>query len=117
MPNNSFHAAAKLRAGSATYDYFRLAALEEQGVADVSRLPFSIRILLENLLRNEDGKRVSAADVALVAEGEGAGAKEISFMPARVLLQDFTGVPAWWIWRRCATRWRRWAPTRPKPIR
>ena len=93
MPNNSFHAAAKLRVGTADYDYFRLATLQEQGVADVARLPFSIRILLENLLRNEDGKRVSAADVALVAKGEGAGSKEISFMPARVLLQDFTGVP------------------------
>jgi aconitate hydratase len=93
MPNNSFHAAAKLRVGSKEFDYFRLSALQEQGVADVSRLPFSIRILLENLLRNEDGKRVSAADVALVARGEGAGSKEISFMPARVLLQDFTGVP------------------------
>jgi aconitate hydratase len=93
MPNNSFHAAAKLRVGSTDYDYFRLAALQEQGVADVSRLPFSIRILLENLLRNEDGKRVSSADVALVAQGEGVGSKEISFMPARVLLQDFTGVP------------------------
>ena len=93
MPNNSFHAAAKLRVGSADYDYFRLAALQEQGVADISRLPFSLRILLENLLRNEDGKRVTAADVSMVARGEGAGTKEISFMPARVLLQDFTGVP------------------------
>jgi aconitate hydratase len=93
MPNNSFNAAAKLRVGSAEYDYFRLSALEEQGVCTISRLPFSIRILLENLLRNEDGKRVTADDVALVARGEGAGTKEISFMPARVLLQDFTGVP------------------------
>jgi aconitate hydratase len=93
MPNNSFHAAAKLRSGAAEYDYYRLAALQEQGVAKIERLPFSIRILLENLLRNEDGKRVTAADVALVAKGEGIGTKEISFMPARVLLQDFTGVP------------------------
>jgi len=59
----------------------------------VERLPFSIKILLENLLRNEDGRRVSAEDVETVARGEGAGTKEISFMPARVLLQDFTGVP------------------------
>src|SRR5215831_15376549 len=93
MPNNSFHAAAKLRSGAAEYDYFRLAALQEQGVANIARLPFSIRILLENLLRNEDGKRVTADDVALVAKGDGTGTKEISFMPARVLLQDFTGVP------------------------
>ncbi|MBS1857233.1 MAG: aconitate hydratase AcnA [Acidobacteria bacterium] len=93
MSKNSYNAAAKLRAGNAEYTYYRLASLQEQGVADISRLPFSIRILLENLLRNEDGKRVTAADVALVAKGEGAGTKEISFMPARVLLQDFTGVP------------------------
>src|SRR6516162_9432755 len=93
MANNSFGAAAKLRVGSTDYDYFRLAQLAQQGVGNVDRLPFSIRILLENLLRNEDGKRVTASDVQLVARGEGAGTKEISFMPARVLLQDFTGVP------------------------
>ena len=93
MAKNSFGAAAKLRTGTAEFGYFRLARLEEQGLGNVGRLPFSTRILLENLLRNEDGKRVSAADVELVARGEGAGVKEISFMPARVLLQDFTGVP------------------------
>ena len=93
MAQNSFGAAAKLRAGSGEYDYFRLSRLDEQGVGKISQLPFSIRILLENLLRNEDGKRVSASDIQAVARGEGAGTKEISFMPARVLLQDFTGVP------------------------
>jgi aconitate hydratase len=93
MSKNSFGALAKLRAGSNEYEYFRLARLEEKGVGNVGRLPFSIKILLENLLRNEDGRRVSARDVEAVAGGEGAGAKEISFMPARVLLQDFTGVP------------------------
>src|SRR6516162_5499794 len=93
MANNSFGAAAKLRVGSTDYDYFRLAQLAQQGVGNVDRLPFSIRILLENLLRNEDGKRVTASDVQLVARGEGVGVREISFMPARVLLQDFTGVP------------------------
>jgi aconitate hydratase len=93
MAKNSFGAAAKLRTGNAEYDYFRLARLEEQGLGNVGRLPFSTRILLENLLRNEDGKRVSSTDVELVARGEGAGVQEISFMPARVLLQDFTGVP------------------------
>src|SRR5947209_18508102 len=93
MVNNSFGAAAKLRVGGADHDYFRLSALQERGVAAIDRLPFSIRILLENLLRNEDGKRVSSKDVSLVASGSGAGVKEISFMPARVLLQDFTGVP------------------------
>jgi aconitate hydratase len=93
MAHNSFGAAAKLRAGSGEYDYFRLSRLDEQGIGKISKLPFSIRILLENLLRNEDGKRVSASDIQAVARGEGAGTKEISFMPARVLLQDFTGVP------------------------
>jgi aconitate hydratase len=93
MSKNSFGASAKLRAGSSEYEYFRLARLEETGVGNVGRLPFSIKILLENLLRNEDGRRVSARDVEAVARGEGANTKEISFMPARVLLQDFTGVP------------------------
>ena len=93
MSKNSFGASAKLRVGSNEYDYFRLARLEEKGVGKVGRLPFSIKILLENLLRNEDGRRVSASDVEGVAKGEGANTKEISFMPARVLLQDFTGVP------------------------
>src|SRR3954452_22407065 len=93
MANNSFGALAKLRVGPAEYDYFRLAQLAQQGVGNVGRLPFSIRILLENLLRNEDGKRVNPEDVAAVANGEGTGVREISFMPARVLLQDFTGVP------------------------
>ena len=94
MSNNTFNAAAKLRVGSAEYDYFRLAALEESGVGNVSRLPFSTKILLENLLRQEDGKRVTANDVSYVARGVGGpNNKEISFMPARVLLQDFTGVP------------------------
>jgi len=94
MPKNSFGAAAKLRSGAAEYEIFRLARLEESGIGAVSSLPFSTKILLENLLRNEEGKRVSADDVAYVAGGDsGADAKEISFMPARVLLQDFTGVP------------------------
>jgi aconitate hydratase len=94
MSKNSFGAAAKLRAGGAEYEIFRLARLEETGAGNVSRLPFSIKILLENLLRNEDGRRVSESDIRCVAGGESSGSgKEISFMPARVLLQDFTGVP------------------------
>jgi len=79
--------------GNREYDYFRLSALEESGVGAVSKLPVSTRILLENLLRSEDGKRVTASDIQAVASGKGAGEIEISFMPARVLLQDFTGVP------------------------
>jgi len=93
MPKNSFNAAAKLRAGTAEYGYFRLSALDDQGVGKVARLPVSIKILLENLLRCEDGKRVSAADIEYVSRGASGESKEISFMPARVLLQDFTGVP------------------------
>jgi aconitate hydratase len=94
MPKNSFGAAAKLRSGGAEYEIYRLARLEETGVGAVSSLPFSTKILLENLLRNEDGKRVSADDAAYVARGaSGVDAREIAFMPARVLLQDFTGVP------------------------
>jgi aconitate hydratase len=98
MSKNSFGAAAKLRVGATEYEYFRLARLEETGVGNVPRLPFSTKILLENLLRYEDGRRVSAPDVEYVARGgepsaAGSSGKEISFMPARVLLQDFTGVP------------------------
>jgi aconitate hydratase len=94
MPTNSFGAASILRAGDTDYRIFRLAALEEKGAGDVSRLPFATKILLENLLRQEDGRRVSATDIEYVAGGaSGSEAKEISFMPARVLLQDFTGVP------------------------
>jgi aconitate hydratase len=93
MAKNTFGAAAKLRVGTSDYDYFRLAALEEQGVGAVSHLPFSTKILLENLLRCEDGKRVLPEDIRYVASGAATQDKEISFMPARVLLQDFTGVP------------------------
>ncbi len=95
MAQNSFGAAAKLRVGAAEYGYFRLAAIDEKGAGQTARLPFSTRILLENLLRHEDGRRVSAVDIEYVAAGAaGVESKEISFMPARVLLQDFTGVPA-----------------------
>ena len=83
-----------LRVGDTGYRIFSLAALEARGTGNVSRLPFATKILLENLLRQEDGRRVSAADIEYVAGGAAGGeAKEISFMPARVLLQDFTGVP------------------------
>src|SRR3984893_13490462 len=89
---NSFGAAATLRSGSTAYQIFRLDALEKHGFPQVAKLPFSIKILLENLLRHEDGQRVKGADIEAIASGN-AGATEISFMPARVLLQDFTGVP------------------------
>src|SRR5580658_9910674 len=93
MNQNSFGASSTLNVAGTNYRIFRLATLEEKGVANVSRLPFSHRILLENLLRHEDGRRVKASDIDSITGGTGVDAKEISFMPARVLLQDFTGVP------------------------
>src|ERR1051325_10276755 len=91
---NSFGAAGELRAGGRSYEIFRLEALEKAGIAKLSRIPFSIKILLENLLRFEDGSTVKRSDIEYVAAcGPAARAREISFRPARVLLQDFTGVP------------------------
>ncbi len=92
---NSFQARSTLRVGERMYDFFRLEALEQQGF-NITRLPFSLRILLENLLRTEDGRMVTAEDITYLARWQ-AGAipdREIAFSPARVLLQDFTGVPA-----------------------
>ncbi|MCC6292809.1 MAG: aconitate hydratase AcnA [Bryobacterales bacterium] len=91
---NSFGSAATLRVGGSDYRIYRLDALEKAGVASLSRLPFSIRILLENTLRMEDGVTVRPDDIRFVAGFNGnPEPHEISFMPARVLLQDFTGVP------------------------
>ena len=74
---------------------YRLEALDKAGVANTSKIPFSIRILLENLLRFEDDRTVRAGDIEYVAKWDPAAkAREIQFRPARVLLQDFTGVPA-----------------------
>src|ERR1019366_3342526 len=90
---NSFGAAGQLRAGGRTYEIFRLAALEKSGV-NLSRIPYSIKILLENLLRFEDGSTVKRSDIECVAQWDTAApAREINFRPSRVLLQDFTGVP------------------------
>ena len=92
---NSFRTRDKLNVGAQKFDIHRLEFLEKQGVADLAKLPFSLRILLENLLRCEDGRFVHAEDIrALAGWRPGAPEKEIAFMPARVLLQDFTGVPA-----------------------
>jgi aconitate hydratase len=92
---NSFRTRDKLNVGAQTFDIHRLEFLEKEGVADLAKLPFSLRILLENLLRFEDGRFVHAEDIrALAGWRPGAPEKEIAFMPARVLLQDFTGVPA-----------------------
>ncbi|HYL68628.1 MAG TPA: aconitate hydratase AcnA [Candidatus Limnocylindria bacterium] len=96
---DSFVARSALRVGSDTFDIYRLCALDRAGIGNVSRLPFSLKVLLENLLRHEDGHFVFADDIRALAGWDptsvaGATEKEISFMPARVLLQDFTGVPA-----------------------
>src|SRR5260370_23749996 len=95
MPSqNSFDAAGELRFGEPACRIYRLAALEKAGVAKLSRIPYSIKILLENLLRFEDGSTVKRSDIEYVAAWDTkAAAREINFRPARVLLQDFTGVP------------------------
>jgi len=91
--SNSFGAASTLTVGGSQYRYYALEALQKRGV-NVSRIPYSIKILLENLLRTENGATVKASDIEYVAQWKiGAQAKEINFSPARVLLQDFTGVP------------------------
>src|SRR6202790_461502 len=92
---NSFGTRGTLRVGAQNFEIHRLEALEKNRVANLSKLPFSLRILLENLLRCEDNRFVHAADIQSLANWRpGIPEKEIAFMPARVLLQDFTGVPA-----------------------
>src|ERR1700730_11343421 len=94
MSANSFDAKAKLSVGDKTYEIFRLDALQSQ--FDVARLPFSLKILLENLLRNEDGESIAATDIEALAKwnAKAEPSDEIAFTPARVVMQDFTGVPA-----------------------
>ncbi|GGG64730.1 aconitate hydratase [Edaphobacter dinghuensis] len=92
---DSFKSQSTLRSGSTDYRIFRLRALEDAGVK-LTRLPFSLRILLENLLRHEDGRTVTADDIKFLANWDASAepSREIAYMPARVLMQDFTGVPA-----------------------
>jgi len=92
---NSFDSRATLKSGSKSYTIFRLPALSARGL-DLGRLPFSLKILLENLLRREDGVNVTAADIEFLAKWDSKAepSREIAYMPARVLMQDFTGVPA-----------------------
>jgi aconitate hydratase len=91
---DSFGARATLQAAGTTHEIFRLDAL--QSSFDVARLPYSLKILLENLLRNEDGEAVTREDVENVARWRATDepSKEIAYAPSRVLMQDFTGVPA-----------------------
>jgi len=94
LTTNSYDAKATLRVGDRSFEIFRLDALQSR--YDVARLPFSLKILLENLLRNEDGESIRAHDIEALAtwDAKAEPSKEIAFTPARVLMQDFTGVPA-----------------------
>jgi aconitate hydratase len=94
MSANSYDAQATLDVGENQYEIFRLDALQSK--YDVARLPFSLKVLLENLLRNEDGEAIRRQDIEALAtwDAKAEPSKEIAFTPARVLMQDFTGVPA-----------------------
>src|SRR5271155_4995312 len=94
MSHDSFGAKSTLDVGGREYEIFRLDALQQR--FDVARLPFSLKVLLENLLRTEGNGAVTAADIEALAswDANAQPSKEIAFTPARVLMQDFTGVPA-----------------------
>ncbi len=97
MSLDSFKCRKTLRVGAKTYTYFSLKAAEKNGLKGISRLPYSLKVLLENLLRHEDGRSVTKNDILGIAKwlkNRGRDEKEIAFRPARVLMQDFTGVPA-----------------------
>ena len=98
MPSlDSYKCRKKLTVGAKTYDFFSLKTAEKNGLSGISRLPFSMKVLLENLLRFEDGRTVVKEDIAALSawvDNKGEVEKEIAFRPARVLMQDFTGVPA-----------------------
>src|SRR5438034_6178737 len=92
---NTFDSLSKLRAGSREYEIYRLDSIDRH-VCDTEHLPYSLRILLENLLRTENGRSVTADDIQFLAQWKphALPSREIAFTPARVLMQDFTGVPA-----------------------
>ena len=94
-PADPFNARATLKTAHGEYDYFRLRALEERGMGKLDRLPYSIRVLLEAMLRNVDGFVVTNDDVSGLAnyDAKSPARVELPFMPGRVVLQDFTGVP------------------------
>ncbi len=93
---NSFNTRTRLTVGGETFQIYSLPALERAGYAEIARLPYSLKILLENLIRKEDQRFVDPDDIQALARWDLASKtpKEIAFTPARVLLQDFTGVPA-----------------------
>jgi aconitate hydratase len=97
MSLDSFKSRKTLKVGSKTYTYFSLKAAEKNGLKGISQLPFSLKVVLENLLRFEDGRTVTKASIEAAAKwlsNKGKEEAEIAFRPARVLMQDFTGVPA-----------------------
>ena len=93
---DSFKCRKTLKVGSKTYVYYSLPAAEKNGLKGISRLPYSMKVLLENLLRNEDDRTVKKADIIAVSKWlrKRKLEHEVAFRPARVLMQDFTGVPA-----------------------
>ncbi len=93
---DSFKCCRTLKVGTKSYAYYSLPVAEKNGLKGISRLPFSMKVLLENLLRNEDGRTVTKDDILAVAAWlkKKSSDREIAFRPARVLMQDFTGVPA-----------------------
>ncbi len=97
VSKDSFKCRKTLTVGSKTYTYYSLPEAEKNGLKGVSSLPYSMKVLLENLLRNEDGRTVTKDDIMAMSgwlDAKGKSDKEIGFRPARVLMQDFTGVPA-----------------------
>ena len=94
--NDTLNTRRTMTVNGTDYDYFSLNAAESAGLGDVSRLPYSLKVLLENLLRYEDGRSVTVDDIKAAASWDGSSgvSAEIAFRPARVLLQDLTGVPA-----------------------
>src|SRR5260370_23103013 len=92
MSKDSFGTRATLSVAGKNYTIYRIQALEKRGFK-LAQMPYSLRVMLENVLRREDGRSVTAEQVELLVSGSGVGSGEFSFMPARVLLQDFTGVP------------------------
>ena len=93
---NSFSSKSTLTVGNSKFDYFSLEQAERAGAGAIARMPFSLKVMLENLIRFEDGSTVSKEDILALVRSAGATPpdKEIAFRPARVLMQDFTGVPA-----------------------
>ncbi|WP_187968657.1 aconitate hydratase AcnA [Aquibium microcysteis] len=94
---DSFNCRRTLQVGDKAYTYFSLVEAEKNGLDGIARLPFSMKVLLENLLRNEDGRSVTKADIEAIKAwlvDKGTAGHEIAYRPARVLMQDFTGVPA-----------------------